>query len=50
MAHSMAELAYYENELSMLNESGTVESLAKRCLRRYYERMIAKEKAFLARG
>ena len=42
------DLAYYQHSLACLNAAGTKESVAKRGLRRHYERMIARETAFLA--
>ena len=48
IAYSREKLAYYQHRIVCLNEAGTKESVAKRGLRRHYERMIAREMAFLA--
>lgn len=47
IAYSREKLAYYQDALACLNVAYTKESVAKRGLRRHYERMIARETAFL---
>ena len=45
--YTREKLAYYQHSLACLDAAGTKESVAKRGLRRHYERMIARNTAFL---
>lgn len=45
---SIATLRYFKDKLALLKKTPNQKSICKKSLARYYERMIAKEMAFLA--